>query len=241
VLSARPAEEPFPGGFEKPTSVIISGASRSLLKWFAFAALAPYSARVHWTDVRLPGEVLDPLDPISLRAIPPETVDVRLPRELAPDDQGARQAEAAAATVLRSDEPNSSLHGVVEFLRMPDHAQKLIAASGRDPAPLILVTANSHRLASVYSEDRVGPLLRALKESGTCQVALWAEAPTTYASLFDVVLHLEGNSPAEWQNASIRCEKGISTGPFASRTPRRLSDIAPIATILGRSIPAPAR
>jgi hypothetical protein len=54
--------------------VFITGQNRTLLQWFAFASLHPYSSRVYWTDVRLPGEVLDPLDPIALHRIPDETV-----------------------------------------------------------------------------------------------------------------------------------------------------------------------
>jgi len=221
--------------------VFISGASRSLLKWFAFASLAPYASRVYWTDVRLPGEILDPLDPMAVHAIPEESVYVLLPRDLQPDDRGARQAEAAAATMLHSDEPTSSIQGLVEFLRMPSHAQKLISTTGRVDAPSILVTANAQRLATVYSEDRIAPLMRALLEAGTCQVALWAEAPTTLTSIFDVILHVEGSRVNDWRDATVRCEKGLSAGPLASGRTPRLSEISPIAAILERFLPAPTR
>jgi hypothetical protein len=238
VANDPPAEELFPGGFGRPSSVFISGASRSLLKWFAFSSLAPYASRVYWTDVRLPGEILDPLDPMALHAIPDESVYVLQPRDLQPDDVGARQAEAAAATMLKSDESTSSIEGLVEFLRMPVHAQKLISSTGRVDAPSILVTANAQRLATVFPQDRIAPLMRAMLESGTCQVALWAEAPTTLTSVFDIVLHLEGHGPADWRNATIRCEKGISSGPLAAPKPLRLSEIVSIASILEKSIPA---
>ncbi|MGP8077728.1 MAG: hypothetical protein ACLQD8_03300 [Thermoplasmata archaeon] len=227
----------FPGGFRKPSSVFISGTSRPLLKWFAHASLAPYASRVYWTDVRLPGEILDPLDPMAVHAVPEETVYVLSPGELRPDDQGARQAETAAATMLRSDDSTNSLQGLVEFLRMPHHAQKLISATGRGDLPSILVTANSQRLATLYPEDRIAPLMRAMLESGTCQVALWAEAPTTLTSVFDVILHVEGNGPTDWRTATVRCEKGISTGPLASGKAHRLSDIEPVARILERFLP----
>ncbi len=240
-MVSGPPDELFPAGFGKPTSVFIWGTSRSLLKWFAFASLAPYASRVYWTDVRLPGEIPDPIDPITAHAIPEESVYVLSPRDLQPDDQGARQAEVAAATMLRSDETTNSLQGLVEFLRMPSHAQKLISATGRPDAPSILVTANAQRLATVYSVDRVAPLMRAMLESGTCQVALWAEAPTSHTEMFDVILHLEGNDPTDWRNARVRCEKGISTGPLASGKPSRLSDLKPIATVLEKSIPASSR
>lgn len=226
----------FPEGFRHASSVFISGTNRSLLKWFAFAALAPYASRVYWTDVRLPGEILDPLDPMTVHAIPEDSIYVLSPRELQPDDQGADQAAAAAATMIESGETTNSITGLVEFLRMPSHAQKMIASTGRAEAPSILVTANAQRLATVYSIDRVAPLMRALLEAGTCQVALWAEAPTTYTSMFDIVLHLEGSGPRDWRNATVRCERGLSTGPLAAGATYRLGDIPPIAAILEKSL-----
>jgi hypothetical protein len=232
VRSDPPTQELFPGGFTKPCSVLIAGTSRTLLKWFTLAMLSPYAARVYWTDVRLPGEILDPLDPVSLHAIPEESLFVLSPRDLEPDDQTARRAEAAAATVLEAGEVPHSLQGLVEFLRMPSHARKLISSTGRPDLPSILVTANSHRLASVYSQDRIAPLMRAMLEAGTCQVALWAEAPTTHVGVFDVILRLDGNDPRDWEAATVRCERGISTGPLADGAPHALSDLAPVAAVL---------
>jgi hypothetical protein len=221
--------------------VFISGSSRSLLKWFAFAALSPYASRVYWTDVRLPGEILEPLDPMAVHAIPERAVYVLSPRDLQPDDKGALQAEAAAATMLRSDETPHSLQGLVEFLRMPAHAQELISSTGRPDEPSILVTANAQRLATVYSPERIAPLMRAMLESGTCQIALWAEARTTLTTVFDVILNVEGQGPEEWRSATVECERGISTGPLASGRARRLSEIGPIARILETSIPRLAK
>ncbi len=238
MVGTSPAEALFPDGFAKPSSIFISGNSRTLLKWFAFAALQPYEPRVYWTDVRLPEEILDPLDPMSVHAIREEAVYVLSPRELSPDDQGARQAETAAATMLHADESTHSIEGLVEFLRMPSHAQKLISSTGRVDAPSILVTANAQRLATVYSPERIAPLMRALLESGTCQVALWAEASTALVSIFDILLHLDGNDPTDWRNATVRCEKGISSGPLASGKARRLSELDSIAKVLARSVPA---
>ena len=237
MVNSPSAQELFPGGFREPSSVLITGTSRTLLKWFAFASLAPYASRVYWTDVRLPGEILDPLDPMSVHAIPAESVYVLSPRDLEPDDEAARRAEAAAATVLEAGEVPSSLQGLVEFVRMPSHARKLISSTGRPEQPSILVTANSQRLATVYSPDRIAPLMRAMLEAGTCQVALWAEAPTTLTSVFDVVLHLDGSDLRDWRNAAVRCERGISTGPLAAGASHRLSEIEPVVTVLKERIP----
>jgi hypothetical protein len=236
-MSDHVADDLYPGGFREPTAVLISGMSRSLLKWFTFASLTPYASRVYWTDVRLPGEILDPLDPMMVNAIPEGSVYVLSPRDLQPDEQGARQAEAAAATMIHADDPPNALQGLVEFLRMPQHAQQLISATGRADSPSILVTANAQRLATVYSADRVPALMRAMLEAGTCQVALWAEAPTSYTSMFDVELHLEGSGPSDWRNATIRAQRGIRSGPLASGRALRLSDIKSVAAVLEKKIP----
>ena len=124
---------------------------------------------------------------------------------------------------------------------MPAHAQKLISATGRPEAPSILVTANAHRLAAVYSEERIAPLMRVMLESGTCQIALWAEASTSLTSIFEVILHVEGSGSADWRNATVQCEKGISTGPLASGKAHRLSDIKFIASILEQTIPGTSK
>jgi hypothetical protein len=240
VTGGAIAQEIIPGGFRRPTSVFISGTSRTLLKWFAFALLSPYGSRVYWTDVRLPGEIPDPLDPMTLHAIPESAVYVLSPRELQPDVESARRAEAAAATMLHSDEPSEALRGLVEFLRMPAHAQKLISSTGRVEEPSILVTANAHRLATVYDVERVPQLMQALLESGTCQVALWAEAPTTNTTMFEMQLRLEGSDPVDWRNATIQAERGISTGPLAFGGPVRISQFEALAAILEQAIPTSA-
>jgi hypothetical protein len=237
VEAAGPAEELIPGAFRKPSSVFISGTDRALLKWFAFAALSPYASRVYWTDVRLPGEILDSLDPMAVHAIREESVYVLSPRELGPDDQGARHAEVAAASMLHADEPPNSIQGLVEFLRMPSHAQQLVSTVGRTDLPSILVTANSQRLATVYPPERIAPLMRALLEAGTCQVALWAEAPTTLTSVFDVMLNLRGRGPTDWRTATVTCERGVTEGPLAGGKARRLSELPSIASILERHLP----
>lgn len=239
VVDVASPQELFPGGFGRPSSVFISGDSRSLLKWFAFAALEPYASRLYWTEVRLPEEILDPLDPMTLNAIPAESVYVLSPHDLAPDDQAARHAEAAAATVLASAEAPHSIQGLLEFLRMPSHARRLISSTGSPDLPSILVTANSQRLATVYTPERIAPLMRAMLDGGTCQVALWAEAPTRLTSVFDVILHLEGNDPREWRSATIQCTKGISRGPLAVGEHHALSEIGPVATLLARYLPPP--
>jgi hypothetical protein len=145
-MAAPAGEELFPEGLRNPSSVLFSGTSRSLLKWVAFASLARYSSRVFWTDLRLSGEILDPLDPMARHVIPEDVVDVLPPGDLRPEDQEARLAEAASATMFPSDEAPESVRGIIEFIRMPWHTQQRISAKFQRGEPTILVCANADRL-----------------------------------------------------------------------------------------------
>jgi len=230
-------EEFFPKGLRNPSSVLFSGTSRSLLKWVAFASLAPYSSRVFWTDLRLPGEVLDPLDPMARHVIPEDAVDALPPGDLLPEEQEARLAEAASATMFPSDESPESVRGIIEFIRMPWHTQQRISATFRPGEPTILVCANADRLVGVFPDQGVAPLIRSIVEAGVVIVGLWGSADCPFDSVFDVVFRVEGVGPAAWRDATIECVKGTSAGSLAVGTTRRLAEVGPIALILEKLIP----
>jgi hypothetical protein len=208
-----------------------------LLKWVAFASLAPYSSRVFWTDLRPREEILDPLDPMARHAIPEDTIDVVPPGDLRPEEQEARLAEAASATMFPSDEAPASVRGIVEFIRMPWHTQQRISATYRPGEPAILVCANANRLVGVIPDQGVAPLIRSIVDAGVVIIGLWGEGASPFDSVFDMLFHVEGVGPATWRDATIRCEKGLSVGPFATRTAHRLADLGPIRRTLERLLP----
>jgi hypothetical protein len=230
-------EDLFPNGLRNPTSILFSGTSRPLLKWVALASLAPYSSRVYWTDLRLPGEILDPLDPISCQAIAEDAVEVVPPGDLLPEEQEARLAEAASATMFPSDEPPASVRGIIEFIRMPWHTQQRISATFRPGEPTILVCANADRLVGVFPNSGVAPLIRSIVGAGVVIVGLWGEASSPFDSVYDVLFRVEGPGPAAWRDATITCKKGISAGPLATGQSHRLADLGPIARILEKLVP----
>ncbi|MGP8158805.1 MAG: hypothetical protein ACLPWO_04255 [Thermoplasmata archaeon] len=232
-------EQFFPNGLRNPSSVLFSGTSRSLLKWVAFASLAPYSSRVFWTDLRLPGEVLDPLDPMARQVIPENAVDVVPPGDLRPEEQEARLAEAASATMFPSDEAPESVRGIIEFIRMPWHTQQRILATFRPGEPTILVCANADRLVGVFPDKGVAPLIRSIVNAGVVIVGLWGSPASPFDPVFDVLFRVEGVGPAAWRDATIRCEKGTSAGTLAAGTAHRLAEVGPIAMILEKLIPTP--
>jgi hypothetical protein len=229
----------FPGRLRQATSIFIAGTSRPLLKWVALALLEPYSRRVYWTDVRFEGETRDPMDPLVVGVVPAERVHDLPARELQPDEVGARRVEAAATTLLRSDEPPETVRRFFDFLRLPQHSQERIASTFSSDEPAILVLANSQRLSGNFPSDAVAPMVHSIVDAGACIVSLWAEALPEARSAFDVVLHVEGTAPADWRRATLRCEKGLSAGPLAHAVTVPLVDLPGVAGTLDRLVPTP--
>jgi len=227
------------GDLQHPTSVFIAGPNRSMLKWVAFSLVAPHASRVYWTEIQLTGEALDPLDPLALHVIPEERLHVIHPNDLQSDEQDARRAETAVTTMVRSDEPPENLRRISDFFKLPPRTQARISSTSPGPLPPILIASNGHRLAGLYPSAAIGPMVRSFLESGATLFLLWADAPPERRAVFDVVLHVEGTGPSQWREATVRCEKGLSTGPLASGTPCRLADLPPIAAVLERSIRPP--
>jgi hypothetical protein len=231
--------EVFPGNLRQATSIFIAGTSRPLLKWVAFALLERYASRVYWTDIRYEGEAADPLDPLVAGVIPADRVHVLNPRQLHQDESLTRRVEAAAPSLLRTDEPAESVRRIFDFLRLPAHTQERIASTFSGDEPALLVLANGQRLGGTFPPEAVAPIVHAIVDAGACIVTLWAEALPAARGAFDVVLHVQGQDPSGWRTATLRCEKGLSTGPLAHGVTVSLSDLPTVAAVLESRIPPP--
>jgi hypothetical protein len=230
------SDELFPGDFAKPAAVFVFGTNRPLLKWVTLALLSPYSSRAYWTDVRLEGETLEPLDPLALHAVAEDHIHVVHPKEMERNEQEAQRVEAATATMVRSDEVPESLRQISEFLRLPAHSRARVASVAVSGQPAIMIVSNAHHFVGIYPRESVGPIIHAILESGVCLFVLWTGPPPPLRTVFDVVLSVEGDV-AHWRDATLTCEQGIPTGPLGPGRPCRLGDLPAIARVLERSIP----
>ena len=235
-MSSSPRDDLLPGDFAKPSSVFVFGTNRPLLKWVTLALLAPYAARAYWTDVRLDGEALDPLDPLALHAVPDDHVHVVHPREMERNEQEARNVDAAAATMLRSTEVPESLRQISEFLGLPAQSRARIASVAVEGQPAIMIVSNAHHFVGIYPRESVGPIIHAIVDSGVCLFVLWTGTPPPLRSVFDVVLHVEGDA-VHWREATLQCEQGISTGPLGPGKACPLAELPPIVRVLERALP----
>jgi hypothetical protein len=232
--------ELLPGGLPRPTSVFVAGTNPTLLKWVTLGLLAPYSSRIFWTDIQLAGETFESTDPLGLGLVPADRLQIVHPTDLRREERAGQQAEAAATTVLRTDEHPEAIRRISEFLRLSTHTQELLSASTAIEKAPIIVASNAQRLNSLFPSATIVPTVQAFLEAGASLFMLWAGDPPPRRKVFDVVLHVEGSQPSRWREATLRCEKGISTGPLGSGTPHSVGELSSLAAYLEKSMPSRA-
>jgi hypothetical protein len=223
------AEGLIPELGQRPISAFFYGASRPLLNWVLYATLIRSDPDFFWTDVRLPEEVLDPLDPLARHVVPDRQSSVvppeGLPRSTTPS--------AALSHMIRPDEPAESMQRIVSFLQLPTHTQDVISRAASSHRTPVLGLSNAHRIAAHYPGDAPARTVKAILSAGASLVLTWADAKPTTASAFDFVLGLDGLSPTHWKEAVLRCERGNSSGPVREGRRHALGELPAVAEVLG--------
>jgi len=224
---------PTRGFFTRPTTTVLYGADRPLLNWVAYALASASDPGFIWTDVRLEGEVLAQSDILAGNLIPPERLNVIDPETLAPHRSAAK---AAVENVVRDGESDESLQRLMDFLRLPLGAQRLLAKGSSGSHPLVLVLSNAQRAVALWPSETVAPVLGAIVGAGGTFIMTFADAPPGSHRSFDVMLEAEGEDLREWDRVRLRVLKGPANGPLRTGELHRLGELAPLAAILARDL-----
>jgi hypothetical protein len=224
---------PLGGIFSRPTSVILFGSNRPLLNWVAYALASETDPGFIWTDVRLWGEVLADVDPLARNLVPPNRLAVVYPNALVPNDAAANMAIGG---VVRGDEPSDTVRQLVDFLRLPLPTQRLLSGATSGGQPIVLVLSNAHRIVAFYPVETVASVIQAIVGAGVTLFETFADAPLEGREAFETILHVEGNDPKEWRQATLRVEKGTSAGPLRTGSKYRLGELDPVAAVLTRDL-----
>jgi len=221
------------GGFEPPfkhpTSVFLYGPPGALLDWvaWAFASSAPGGYR--WTDIRGPGDALDPAGPLARGVVPEAQLGVGDPRELAPDHAAANAVITAG---IVPGEPHPQLERLSDFLRLPEPTRALLASRPSSSFPLVLVLSNGHRLLPYYTEESVRSALRVLSGQGIAILNVFPEVPSEARFIFDNVWRLSRSDPHGWQRTHLTVEKAGPLGPLSTEGELGLQDLPSVTRIL---------
>ena len=150
--------------------------------------------RFIWLEVRDPLEPISPVELRTLARIPKELrFIVQRPEELRPDDA---DANLALWTVL----PDEERHGpppFAEALRLPVFLRQILDRLIRSDRPVLLVVANTDRVAEFYPERResTDEWLRLLQQQNLSLIATWTGPSRSDWTAFESALRVE--SPPE--------------------------------------------
>lgn len=217
--------------FARPTSVFLSGGSRPLLNWVAYALTARHRSGLVWTDVRLDGETLDDDDLLGRDLLPKERLLTVSPGELARDEL---PGNVAVGDLVRSDERPEAVQRFADFLRLPRHTRDVISRLPREGSAVI-VLSNGHRIVALYPTAKAGPTVRSIVEAGVSLLMTWADAPPAGRLAFEHILHVTGNEPAAWRKAVLHVERGGPAGPLRTGSDVRLGDWPAVTAVLSKA------
>jgi hypothetical protein len=217
--------------FERPTSVILLGSPGALLNWVALGFASTSRGGYFWTDVRLPEQRIDDRDPLARAAIPSNRLSVVQPQELSRNDA---PANAALSMVVRADDDGGTLRQLADFIRLPTHTQALIAAQPPGDTSPLVVLSNAQRIAPLYPEDAVAPVVKAIVGAGVSLFVTYADEAPQGRLDFENVWHLKSRPASSWPEAWIEVEKASAGGPYEAGAKVEVRAIPRLAGVLGQ-------
>jgi hypothetical protein len=190
-----------------PRYVWIWGDSRVAVNRVAYEVVHRMNPTFVWIDIGTPDDDVDPDDP-SRAGLVPETMlyQTVAPADLEPDNASAN---LAMWSVVRHDEPESVLHPLVDFLRLPQLVQEIIGNAPREGRSAVWVAANADRLIPFYPDDPAAsqPILDVWRRERLSTIVTLLDHPRSDRFLYDYVFEVRAKGAASWREAVIVCEK----------------------------------
>jgi len=228
MAPAAAGDAPAPR-FDVPTSVLAYGPSPLLLHWVVYSFIRLAEGGYFWTDVRFLGQAADPDDPVERGVIPKDRAAVRDPRDFPPNDA---PANAAVTVGLRPDQRPAQVEELSDSLRLPSLTQHLIESRRSPAGPLVLVVANAHRMAPLYTPETARVITRAMLARGATLVLTFSDEPPALRFLFENSWHIDGRDPRSWREATLTVEQASPAGPIPRTGAWRLEALPNVASVL---------
>ena len=218
----------------QPTTLFLYGPSRRVvsLGLFAFAQLA--DPRFLWVDICVAGEAPATTDPSDLGWVSSERlVQIDRLESLRPNSAAE---DLNVAKLISAEESGDSVRHLISFLSLPEPTQELLTSPPVGRPPGLVAVTNTQRLMGVYSTAHVAPILEAHRRAGYSLFIGYAETPGPGRMAFDYVVRLDAESPRDWADSHLFCEKGSSSGPFRTGADLRIADVPFMADVFRRAL-----
>lgn len=211
--------------------VFLYGPSRTVLLRVAFAFARANDPQPYWVTVRDPTDQSEPLGPVELGWITDDHLFIVSRNQAQPQDA---VSNLALWTIVRSDEPQSVIGGLTDFLRLPPVIQEALSRYGEESRRPVFVVANTDRVRDYYPRDQIGvrAIVDAMLHSGVIPIFAACGSPGEGRFAFDLVIEVDAPDLAHWQQGALRCERSFDGAPLQKDQRIRLDSVPSLVAAL---------
>jgi hypothetical protein len=219
--------------------VFLYGTSRTVLLRVAYALARANDPHPYWVAVRDPDDRLDAPGPLELGWIPDDHLFVLSRTEAKPQDA---VSNLALWTVVRSDEPDSVIADLTDFLRLPPAVQEALSRYGQENYRPVFVVANTDRVRDYYptTEAGVRAIVESMLHSGVIPIFTAVGPPGPGRMAFDCVFEVVAPDLQHWREGHLLCERSFEGAPFRSQQKVPLTSVPLIVAALEGKMDLPA-
>lgn len=224
-----------PALVESLDSVLFWGQDRTVVTAGAAALALRSNPSFLWLDVR--GYDLGP-DPYSRVLAPLVTDDRRYGAdaepELAPMDA---PLGLSMASVVRAEEIDETVVGLVDFLRLPRAVQRLVSRRLPGTRPVVLLITSADRMAHFYLErtESTRGYVETLKSLGVKLVVSYVGPARRDRFAFDHSFRVDDGAGEDWAMAFLSTDRGGIPEGTAGFGPTRLGEIDSVREVMDRA------
>jgi hypothetical protein len=191
------------------------GPDRPVLLHVAFALAKLCDSNPYWVDIRAADPIGDSSDPVGLGQIPEDHLYILQEGDARPQDAGTN---LALWTVVRSDEPPSTVATFTEFLRLPRVVQEAVSRSRGDGRPPVFVFANADHVRPFYPKTAIDvrPSIDAMVRAGVVPIFACAGLPGAGRWAFDFVFEVRPDPGHDRRRGALVCERAPPGGSVSA-------------------------
>lgn len=193
--------------------IFLYGKSRAVLLRVAYGMARASDPHPYWVDVRDPEDQLEAKGPVELGWIPDDHLFVLSRMEAKPQDAVSNMA---LWTVVRSDEPQSVIAGLTDFLRLPPAVQEALSSYAQENFRPVFVVTNTDRVRNYYPRNETGvrAVLESMLQAGVNPIFTAVGPPGPGRMAFDYVFEVSAPDLSHWKEGSLHCEHSFEGAPI---------------------------
>ncbi len=209
------------------------GESRPLVDRLGYAMARANDPNPTWVDIRDPQGASDVSSPSELGWVAEDHLFFVSPAEARPQDA---EANMALWTVVRSDDPEATVGGLTDFLRLPPKVQVAVSRMDASAPRPVFVVANSDRVREYYPKEATGvrPIIDAMLQAGVLPIFAAVGAPGEGRAAFDFVFEVSSPHANDWRAGSLTCHKAPAGTPIPVDVPIPLVSLSQAVEVFRR-------